>query len=87
MPGKNVGRGIKRHAVRGESLVGRLGVGLYHASARSAHSPDDHGALSLSLASRNRDKTLEECAGCGRVTGESDQSLAECGFMGNCSMR
>src|SRR4029450_13035332 len=35
--------------------------------------PDDHGAVPGSLARRNRDKTLEECAGCGRVTGESDQ--------------
>jgi hypothetical protein len=29
----------------------------------------------LRLAERTRDQTLEECAGCGRVTGESDQPL------------
>ena len=66
-------QGHKRHAVRGESLVGRLGVGLYHTRTRGAHSPDDHGAVPVSLASGTRHKTLEKCAGCGRVTSESDQ--------------
>ena len=42
-------------------------------SHRGAHSPDDHGAVPVSLASGTRHKTLEKCAGCGRVTSESDQ--------------
>src|SRR4029453_12169498 len=65
----------KRHTDSGESLVGRLGLGLYHAGARGALRPDDHGAVPVSLASGNRDKTLEKRARCGRVTGESAQSL------------
>src|SRR5262249_30433448 len=53
-----------------------LGVGLYHAGARGALRPDDHGAVSVSLASGTRHKTLEECARCGRVAGESNSPLA-----------
>src|SRR5262245_34972779 len=63
----------KRHAERGEPLSSRLGVGLYYAGAHSALGPDDHGAVPVSVASGNRDKTLEECARCGRVAGESEQ--------------
>src|SRR5262249_9331686 len=63
----------KRHTDRGESLFSRLGVGLYHAGARGALRPDDHGAVPLSLASGTRHKTLEECARCRRVAGQSAQ--------------
>src|SRR5215470_18381293 len=63
----------KRHTDRGESLFSRLGVGLYHAGARGALRPDDHGAVPVSLASGTRHKTLEECARCGCVAGESQQ--------------
>ena len=63
----------KRHAERGEPLFGRLGIGVYHAGAGGTLSPDDHGAVPLSLASGNRHKTLEECARCRCVAGESEQ--------------
>src|SRR4029453_18354407 len=63
----------KRHAERGEPLFGRLGLGVYHAGAYGALRPDDHGAVPVSLASGNRDKTLEECARCRCVAGESAQ--------------
>jgi hypothetical protein len=71
-PGTHVGRGIKQ-ARRPPRVSFWLGAGLYHAGARGAHSPDEHGVISVSLASGNRHQTLEECARCGRVTGESEQ--------------
>jgi hypothetical protein len=52
-------------------LFSRLGVGFSHARTRGALPPDDHGAVPGSLASGNRDKTLEERARGGRVAGES----------------
>jgi hypothetical protein len=53
--------------------VSRLGVGFYHTGAHGALPSNDHGAVPVSLASGNRDKTLEECARCGRVACESEQ--------------
>ena len=63
----------KRYAERGEPLFGWLGLGLYYAGADGALRPDDPGAIPVSLASGNRHKTLEECARCRRVAGESAQ--------------
>ena len=74
MLGKNAGKATKKAHRPRRASGWPAGVGLYHAGARDALRPDDHGSVPVSLASGNRDKTLEERARCGRVAGESAQS-------------
>ena len=64
----------KKGARKRRASFSRGALGADHPVACDALGPDDHGPLPLSLASGNRDKTLEKCARCGCVASKSDQS-------------